>query len=184
MLSGSVFFRGNDRSPSTGQTQIKLAAETILATVLPEVFHRFSEGAAKVKPTDLNALLITENLRVLPQVFSDLDLTVTRGTQTTFRTDSGPLFEIFGKIQSRTTYGEIANGRYLAEEFAREPFGWDFDVVRLFVGCLLRAGLIEATSQGQTIKSALSLEAKNAFSNNNHFPGCFLSSQTVGSHFY
>jgi hypothetical protein len=169
ILSGSVFFRGNDRSPSTGQTQIKSAAETILATVLPEVFHRFTEGAAKVKPTDLNALLSTENLRVLPQVFSDLDLTVTRGTQTTFRTDSGPLFEILGKIQSRTTYGEIANGRYLTEEFAREPFGWDFDVVRLFIGCLLRAGLIEATSQGQTIESALSLEAKNTFSNNNLF---------------
>jgi hypothetical protein len=169
MLSGSVFFRGNDRSPGTGQTQIKSTADSILATVLPEVFQRFGEGAAKVKTTDLNALLTTENLRVLPQVFSDLDLITTQGTQTMFRADSGPLFEILGKIQSRTTYGEVANGRYLTEEFAKEPFGWDFDVVRLFIGCLLRAGLIEATSQGQTIESALSLEAKNTFSNNNHF---------------
>jgi hypothetical protein len=169
LLSGSAFFRGNERSPSAGQTQIKSAAETILATVLPEVFHRFSEGAAKVKTTDLNALLTTENLRALPQVFSDLDLTVTQGAQTMFRTDSGALFEILAKIQSRTTYGEVANGRYLTEEFAKEPFGWDFDVVRLFIGCLLRAGLIEATSHGQAIESALSLEARNTFSNNNHF---------------
>src|SRR5207249_833361 len=84
-------------------------------------------------------------------------------------TAAGPLFEVLGKIRSRTTYGETANGRYLTEEFAKEPFGWDFDVVRLFIGCLLRAGLIEATSQGQTIANALSLEARNTFTNNNHF---------------
>lgn len=169
LLSGSVFFRGNDRSPGTGQTEIKPAAEAILGTVLPDVFHRFDEGAAKVKPADLTALLTTENLRGLPQVFSDLALTKNQGAQTTFETSAGPLFEVLGRIQSRTTYGETANGRYLTEEFAKEPFGWDFDVVRLFIGCLLRAGLIEATSQGQTIDSALSLEARNTFSNNNHF---------------
>lgn len=169
LLTGGVFCHGNDRSPRAGQTDVKVAAETILATVLPDVFHRFNEGAAKVKATDLTALLTTENLRGLPQVFSDLNLTKTQGTQTTFETAAGPLFEVLGKIKSRTTYGETANGRYLTEEFAKEPFGWDFDVVRLFIGCLLRAGLIEATSQGQTIANALSLEARNTFTNNNHF---------------
>ena len=169
LLSGSVFFRGNDRSPGSGDTEIKPAAEAILATVLPDVFHRFNEGAAKVKAADLTALLSMENLKGLPQVFTDLSLTKTQGTQTAFETGSGPLFEILGKIQNRTTYGETANGRYLTEEFANEPFGWDFDVVRLFIGCLLRAGLIEATSQGQTIDSALSQEARNTFGNNNHF---------------
>jgi hypothetical protein len=169
LLSGSVFFRGNDRSPGAGDTEIKPAAEAILSSVLPDVFHRFSEGAAKVKAADLTALLTMENLRGLPQAFADLSLTKTQGTQTAFETASGPLFEILGKIQSRTTYGETANGRYLTEEFAKEPFGWDFDVVRLFIGCLLRAGLIEATSQGQTIDSALSQEAQNTFGNNNHF---------------
>ncbi len=169
LLSGSVFFRGNDRSPGAGDTEIKPAAEAILATVLPDVFHRFNKGAAKVKAADLTALLTMENLRGLPQVFTDLSLTKTQGTQTAFETGSGPLFEILGKIQSRTTYGETANGRYLTDEFEKEPFGWDFDVVRLFIGCLLRAGLIEATSQGQTIDSALSLEARNTFGNNNFF---------------
>src|SRR5205814_4561989 len=50
-----------------------------------------------------------------------------------------------------------------------EPFGWDFEAVRLFVLCLLRAGKIEATSKGQTIDSATSLEARETFGNNNLF---------------
>jgi hypothetical protein len=42
-----------------------------------------------------------------------------------------------------------ASGRLLADELAKEPFGWDFEVVRLLVLSLLRAGKIEATSKGQ-----------------------------------
>ena len=38
------------------------------------------------------------------------------------------------------------------DEFAKEPFGWDFEVVRLLVLSLLRAGKIEATSKGQTLR--------------------------------
>lgn len=42
-------------------------------------------------------------------------------------------------------------------------------MVRLLVIALLRAGKIEATSKGQVIESALSLEARNTFTNNNLF---------------
>ena len=45
----------------------------------------------------------------------------------------------------------------------------DFDVVRLFVIALLRAGKLEATSKGQVIESALALDARNNFPNNNLF---------------
>jgi hypothetical protein len=41
--------------------------------------------------------------------------------------------------------------------------------VRLLVIALLRAGKIEATSKGQVIDSALSLEARTTFTNNNLF---------------
>ena len=169
LLSGSVFFRGNDRNPDETVEEIETAVENILEQSLPEVFDRFSEGAAKVRPQDLASLLTTENLRGLSQVFTDLNLVYEDAGRTVLRTDVGPLAEVLARIQNRTTYGDSATGRYLSEEFAREPFGWDFDVVRLFVACLLRAGLIEATSQGQTIDSALTLAAKNTFTNNNLF---------------
>ncbi|MGH8655265.1 MAG: BREX system P-loop protein BrxC, partial [Gammaproteobacteria bacterium] len=64
---------------------------------------------------------------------------------------------------------DTASGRLLTDEFAKDPFGWDFEAVRLLVLCLLRAGKIEATSRGQTIDLATSIDAKDTFSNNNLF---------------
>ena len=69
--------------------------------------------------------------------------------------------------RSAPTTARHASGRFLADEFAKEPFGWDFEAVRLLVLSLLRAGKIQATSKGQTIDSATSIEARDTFSNNN-----------------
>jgi hypothetical protein len=92
-----------------------------------------------------------------------------QGGRPIFNVDSGPLFEVMAKIEHRTSYGETASGRYLCDEFDRDPFGWDFEAVRLFVVSLLRAGKIEATSKGQLIESITSVEAQNTFINNNLF---------------
>jgi hypothetical protein len=118
---------------------------------------------------DLDALLTTENLRGLPPVFTRLDLLHEQNGKPLFVTDGGPLHEILAWIENRANYGEPATGRSLTDEFSREPFGWDFDVVRLFAVALLRAGKIEATSQGKAIDSALSLDARNNLPNNNLF---------------
>ena len=113
--------------------------------------------------------MTTENLRGLTSVFTDLNLVRDQGGKPVFSTESGSLAEVLSRIENRTSYGEVATGRYLTDEFAKEPFGWDFDVVRLFVIALLRAGTLEATSKGQVIESALSLDARNTFANNNLF---------------
>jgi hypothetical protein len=55
--------------------------------------------------------------------------------------------------------------------------GWEFDTVRLLVVALARAGKIEATSKGQTIESALSIDARNTFENNNLFTSEFVPPQ-------
>jgi len=169
MLTGTVYFRGNDRSPDEQTTEIGQAASRLLDRALPEVFDRFQEAAARVHKRDLEALVTTENLRGLTPVFTELHLVHERSGQPVFNTDSGPLAEVFGRIENRASYGENATGRYLTDEFAKEPFGWDFDVVRLFVIALLRAGKLEATSKGQVIDSALSLDARTTFTNNNLF---------------
>lgn len=168
-LNGSVFFRGNDRSPDDSADTIKKATEKVMGKALPDVFHRFDEAAARVKSKDLDTLMTTENLRGLTPVFSSLDLLRDEGGNVVFKTDTAPLSEVLIKIKNRTDYGENAGGKYLESEFSKEPFGWEFDVVRLLTVCLLRAGAIVATSRGQSIESALSVDAKNTFSNNNLF---------------
>lgn len=169
LLAGSVFFRGNDRSPSDNARELRPEVEKLLERVLPDVFERFAEGAAKVKAKDLEALLSAENLHGLPSVFGDLNLVVTRQGQDAFNTESGPLAEILARITNRAQYGDPTSGKALSEFFGKEPFGWDFDVVRLATAGLLRAGKVELRSQNQTIESVQTLEAKNVLTNNNRF---------------
>jgi hypothetical protein len=103
--------------------------------VLPEVFDRFKEAAAKAtdvkKGTD--ALFTAENLQGLPSVFGSIGLLRDEKGKTVFRTESGTLKEVLDRIEERANYGDTASGRYLTDEFAKEPFGWDFEVVRLLV---------------------------------------------------
>ncbi|MDP2603798.1 MAG: BREX system P-loop protein BrxC [Deltaproteobacteria bacterium] len=170
-LSGSVYFQGNDRSPGDRAVDVGKSAAEILGHVLPEVFDRFKEAAAKSSDVKkgVDALFTAENLQGLPSVFGSLGLLRDEKGKTVFRVESGPLKEVLDRIDERANYGDTASGRFLSDEFAKEPFGWDFEVVRLLVLSLLRAGKIEATSKGQTIDSATGIEARDTFSNNNLF---------------
>jgi hypothetical protein len=170
-LTGSVYFRGNDRSPSDRAVDVNKSAAEILGQVLPEVFDRFKEAAAKPAEVKkgVEALFTAENLQGLPPVFSSLGLLRDEKGNTVFRVESGPLKEILDRIDERANYGDTASGRFLVDEFAKEPFGWDFEAVRLLVLSLLRAGKIEATSKGQTLDTVSGIEARDTFSNNNLF---------------
>jgi hypothetical protein len=169
--SGRIYFRGNDRSPDDRAVDVGKTVAEVLSTVLPEVFDRFKEAAGKAadvkKGTD--ALFTAENLQGLPDVFTGIGLLRDEKGKTVFRTESGPLKEVLDRIEERANYGDTASGRYLSDEFAKEPFGWDFEVVRLLVLSLLRAGKIEATSKGQTLDTVTGVEARDTFSNNNLF---------------
>jgi Family of unknown function (DUF6079) len=169
LLAGSVFFRGNDRSPGESSTDIGRATGQILEAALPEVFHRFGEAAAQLKRGDLETLMNHDNLLGLPPVFTQLRLVREESGKPVFETESGPLAEMLAMIKDRTDYGESATGKYLATEFANEPFGWEFEVVRLFAVTLLRAGMVQATSKTQVIDSANSPIAHNTFPNNSLF---------------
>ena len=170
-LSGSVYFRGSDRPPGDGALEVSKSAADILSKVLPEVFDRFREAAAK--PADVkkgvDALFIAESLQGLPPVFTTLELLRSEQGRTVFRTDSGPLKELLNRIEERANYGDTASGRLLVDEFAREPFGWDLEAVRLLILALLRAGKIEAISKSQTLEATTTVEARETFSNNNLF---------------
>jgi hypothetical protein len=170
-LSGRIFFQGNDRSPTDRAVDVGKTAAEVLGQVLPGVFERFKEAAARAtdvkKGTD--ALFTAENLQGLPGVFGGLGLLRDEKGKTVFRTESGPLKEVLDRIEERANYGDTASGRYLTDELAKEPFGWDFEVVRLLVLSLLRAGRVEATSKGQTFDTVIGVEARETFSNNNMF---------------
>lgn len=170
-LSGSAYFRGNDRSPGDRAVDVGKSAAEALGHVLPEVFDRFKEAAAKSSEVKkgVDALFTADNLQGLPPVFGGLGLLRDEKGKTVFRVETGPLKEVLARIEERANYGDTASGRFLSDEFAKEPFGWDFEIVRLLVLSLLRAGKIETISKGQTIDSVATLDARETFSNNNLF---------------
>ncbi len=168
-LGGTIFFRGNDRSPDENASEVGKTASKLMEMVLPEVFDRFAEAAARVQKKDLECLLLNENLHGLTPVFAQLKLVRDLKGKVVFNTDSGPLFEILARIENQYGYGNASTGKSLADDFAKDPYGWEFDTVRMLVVALIRSGKIEATSKGQTIDSTLSIEARNTFENNNLF---------------
>ena len=170
-LSGKIFFRGNDRSPAGNVSEIGKAVTAVLEQVLPDVYNRFSEASAKKADVTkgIDALLTAENLSGLPAVFSHLQLLRDEKNKRVFKTDVVPLSEVLARIDERAAYGEQATGKFLEDEFLKAPFGWDFDVMRLLTLALLRAGSIEAITEGQAIEQATSTAAKECFSGNNLF---------------
>jgi len=170
-LTGRIYFRGNDRSPGAGATEIGKVAGDVLGRALPLVYDRFAEASAKKQDVirGIDALLTATDLNGLPVIFATLLLLRDEGGKPVFRTGSGPLSEILGKIEASTKYGEQATGKVVEEQFDQPPFGWDFDTIRLLTLSLLRAGLIEAAHKGQTIDVATSVGAKECFANNPAF---------------
>ncbi len=63
-MAGTASFRGNDRSPDDRAVDMGKSASEILSDVIPEVFDRFKEAAAR--PAELkkgvDALFTAENL--------------------------------------------------------------------------------------------------------------------------
>ncbi len=171
VLSGTAFFGGNDRSPVPTASDVGRAAGTILSQVLPDVFTRFDEGAAKTTDAKrgLEELLKAENLEGLPPVFTALGLLRDEGGKTVFDTDVPALRVVCAKFENDADYGTKATGKSLTEHFGSSPYGWDFDVTRLLVAVLLAAGKIQLRHGSTDIDSRRGIAAKEALTDNNNF---------------
>ena len=171
VLDGTAFFRGNDRSPAPTAIDVGKATGTILGQVLPDVFTRFDEGAAKTNDAKrgLDELLKADNLEGLPTVFNALGLLRDQDGKTVFDTDAPALREVYARIENDTEYGTKATGRSLTEHFSGDPYGWDFDVTRLLVAVLLAADKIRLRHGSTDIDSRRGVAAKEALTNNNNF---------------
>jgi len=123
----------------------------ILSDVLPEVFDRFKEAAARSSDLKkgVDALFQCREPSGLPSVFSSLGLLRDERGKTVFRVESGPLAEVLSRIEERANYGDTASGRFLRRNSRRKPFGWDFEAVRLLVLALLRAGKFKPPARGR-----------------------------------
>jgi len=180
LLQGTVYFQGNDRSPDDDATELGPTVNRLLGKALPLVFGKFHLAGERIQKKDLDALTTSENLHGLTPVFSGLRLLEDKGGKPVFELDTGPLQEVLGRIERDHSYGKAATGKTLADEFSGEPYGWSFEAVQLFALCLLRGGKVQVKSKGLIIESALTVEAKNVFGNNNLFRAASFEPKQTG----
>ena len=172
-LAPGVRLDGAERLPSDPNNDVARAVSAILGEALPVVYDRYAEGAAKATDAvaGITALAAAVNFEGLPAIFHALKVVTVVDGRTTFRLEGGPLHSVLSRISERTQYGETPTGRALIDFFGAAPFGWEQDVVRLLVLCLIAAGAIDATSAGQTITTLKATGATNLVSNANVFKG-------------
>jgi hypothetical protein len=168
-ITGTIYFRGNDRSADQSETEVGKIASARMKDALPEVFERFKDAAARVQKKDIESLLTSENLQGLPPIYAQLKLIRTEKNRGIINFEQPPLQDVLAKIESVANYGNVATGRMLETDFAKDPFGWDFEIIKLLTLCLVRAGKIVAVSQGRTIDSVPSDEARDLFPANPKF---------------
>ena len=94
-----------------GQATSARRRARLLRQVLPEVFDRFAEAAARVAKKDLETLLTSENLHGLTPVFAQLNLVRDVKGKPVFNTDSGPLAEVLSRINNQYDYGVASTGQ-------------------------------------------------------------------------
>ena len=151
-----------------------------LAASLPEVFDRFEEAAAQRHEEGPRR---AHDEREPPRPHAGVRAAAARFGRTNragraSTREGGPLAEVLRQDREpRELRRDAKRAIRSTDEFAKEPFGWDFDVVRLFVLALLRAGKIQMTSKGQVIDSAISLEARNTFAQQQPLPAGLVPAQ-------
>ena len=156
MLNGNVYFRGNDRSPSEGATDVGKSVISILDRVVPDIFDRFHEVAAKQSDVKkgLDALLDAANLQGLPPVFASLKLLRQDKGKAVFALEEGPLHEVLARIQQQANMARRPAAAPWLMSSRSSRSGGTSKFVRLLVLSLLRSGAIVATSKGQTFDTA------------------------------
>lgn len=171
LCSGRIFFRGNDRSPDDSAAQARSVAKGVLGPALELIYHRFDEADVRVRSSDVEAILTSENLAALPPCYSDLEVVRTVEGQVSLITDEGPAHTALTWIRDETASHKAPSGKELEHHFGNPPYGWSLELLQLLVGVLLRAGSITVTAGSQEIKKAVSPEAKRELTNNTRFRG-------------
>lgn len=154
--SGCAIFRGVRQDASALGPDFAHAAARWLDGVLPALYPKLEMGARPLTGKEPEEVLKAVNLAGLPDVcYADNDglgLVVREGDRLVPNPEAPAAREVLGHLQRQAAYGERVAGRDLEHHFRANGFGWESDLLRLVLAVLLRAGRIELTHQGQTLR--------------------------------
>ncbi|APB32608.1 transposase [Gloeomargarita lithophora Alchichica-D10] len=126
----------------------------LIANILPTLYPQLALANCPLTGNEAEEILKTTNMQSLSQVFfrgeNGLHLISKTANKFVINTQAPILREVADYLRNEHSYGnkDTRTGKALEQKFARSPYGWDRDILRLILATLFRAGEIEISHQG------------------------------------
>ncbi len=164
---GTAFFRGVDRPVASLGTTVEEMVHGLLASAVPEVYHKFDLAAVAVKGTEAKDLVKSANFKGLSPVVYEgnggLGLVTVQGGKYVPNPGAPVAREVLAYIHKAQAPDEVVTGKDLESHFGSQPYGWDLEVVMLVTAALFRAAAVELTVKGRKVRTSADPGAEEAF---------------------
>ncbi len=170
LSSGQGIFRGVTRDASDlGKTPADIFKH-LFDIVVPDLYPKLEMGARPLKGTEGEEVLKAANLNALPQIFYNgeqgLQLVIKEGNKSVPNREAPVAKEVLDYLVREHSYGNKVTGKDLEQHFVHKTgYGWELDMVRLILAVLLRAGVVEITSQGHRYRDHQDPQSRAPFAN-------------------
>jgi len=143
---GLLIHNGDTEEFDTTSTSVGSLVTRKTDNAIPKVFTSFRHGSATVKDRHIDQIFGDLQGSSNPSVFSKLGV-VQDGE---LIAEARIAAELEDEIQRREKEGESRSGSDLIDHFAKPPYGWSREVVRLAAAVLFRNGSIIPTHKERT----------------------------------
>jgi len=155
-MRGTAFIAGAETTFSRDNS-LPTALNSLLGPLAAQIYTGFLDVV--VQDADCAKIL---NWRVgveLPSAYTELGLVVGAG----IRAESQAAALVLSELKRREQLGEERAGRALVEHFARRPYGWGHQLLRLVMATLFKNGNVVCTAQGKDVHDSDDPLARNVF---------------------
>lgn len=165
LLAGQLMFQGV--AEDVAGAELRAVAQEAVRSRVRDIYPRLTSFSAPVTRNDVRAVLQAPNLKGLPGYLGqDGGIGVIRITPAgvELATDRDPLAAFITAVRERSSYGSEPTGAWLLEHFGHPPYGATVEVVQALAAAAIRAGVVEAISQGVRLRRADDPRLERVFS--------------------
>jgi hypothetical protein len=156
---GMGVFRGTSWEAAELGRRLPDILKGLFDECVPKLYPKLEWGARPMEGNEAEELLRTvdAHLGQLPEVFHQgehgLNLVVPDGPRSVLNPETEACQEVLNYLKHEHGRGTRVTGKDLEARFLGMGYGWDRDVLRLFLAVLLRAGKVEVTYQGRRFRN-------------------------------
>jgi hypothetical protein len=171
--AGQGLFRGVAQDGSALGNSFPEVLKRFFDFVVPDLYPKLEMGVRHVTGKEAEEILKSTNLSALSQVFYDgpngLNLVIKDGSKFVPNPAAPVAVEILNYIKKEHSYGNRVTGKDIDQHFEGVGYAWERDLLRLVLAVLLRAGVIEVTSQGRRFRNHQDPQCRVPFVSNISF---------------